>query len=206
MSLVHCFECEKEVSESAKVCPHCGVKNPSVSPEAEAIEQKKANKGCLSLIAVVLAISVIASFFGDDEDENFSFVPEISEAQPYTIIKTYSYPTPPDKQGFEFTIFSKQATTLEKRSQTAIKAALDILKDKGLYEVQIKMNAYPDNNKFYFLAYVKYQPYKKNTWGDEKEYVWDVTANKYEIVDGKIIDNGKSYPLEFTNVTNVLQK
>ncbi|MEI7065353.1 hypothetical protein [Dickeya chrysanthemi] len=31
MALTKCKECKKEVSTSAKVCPHCGVKNPSTT-------------------------------------------------------------------------------------------------------------------------------------------------------------------------------
>jgi len=197
MSLVCCFECGKEVSETAKVCPHCGVKKPSVSPEDEAIEQKQANKGCLGIIVVVLVISVVASFFGIGEDESSSFVPEISAAQPYTIIKTYSYPTPPDKQGLEVTIFSKEATTLEKRSQTAIKAALDILKDKGLYEITIKMSASQNIKQFNPVAHVQFNPYKKDTWGTDQDYIWDVEASPSQISNGKIIKNGKSYPLDY---------
>ncbi|MCY1210824.1 hypothetical protein D9M69_142590 [compost metagenome] len=30
MALVKCKECKKEVSNKAKLCPHCGVKNPAV--------------------------------------------------------------------------------------------------------------------------------------------------------------------------------
>lgn len=30
MALVKCKECGKEVSTSAKICPHCGVKNPGI--------------------------------------------------------------------------------------------------------------------------------------------------------------------------------
>ena len=66
MSLVNCYECKKEVSATAKVCPHCGVKKPAVSPEDKKAEQKKANKGCLSVFAVVLLISFIVSLFGGD--------------------------------------------------------------------------------------------------------------------------------------------
>lgn len=31
MALTKCKECKKEVSTSAKVCPHCGIKNPSTT-------------------------------------------------------------------------------------------------------------------------------------------------------------------------------
>lgn len=31
MALIKCKECKKEVSSSAKTCPHCGIKNPGVT-------------------------------------------------------------------------------------------------------------------------------------------------------------------------------
>ncbi|WP_240947185.1 zinc ribbon domain-containing protein [Dickeya zeae] len=31
MALTKCKECKKEVSTSARVCPHCGTKNPSTT-------------------------------------------------------------------------------------------------------------------------------------------------------------------------------
>lgn len=31
MALVNCKECKKEISKSAKTCPHCGVKNPGIA-------------------------------------------------------------------------------------------------------------------------------------------------------------------------------
>ena len=33
MALIKCKECEKEVSQSAKICPHCGVKGPWFNKE-----------------------------------------------------------------------------------------------------------------------------------------------------------------------------
>ena len=37
MALIKCVECGKEVSSSAKVCPHCGIKlNLSSCPECGA--------------------------------------------------------------------------------------------------------------------------------------------------------------------------
>jgi DNA-directed RNA polymerase subunit RPC12/RpoP len=47
MALTKCKECGKEVSSSAKKCPHCGVKNLSVTGRQQAI-------GCLVFIVLVL--------------------------------------------------------------------------------------------------------------------------------------------------------
>jgi hypothetical protein len=37
MGLKPCVECKKEVSTSAKACPHCGKKNPTVGPGAKVV-------------------------------------------------------------------------------------------------------------------------------------------------------------------------
>jgi hypothetical protein len=126
-----------------------------------------------------------------------SFIPETNLAEEYTIVKESSYPTPPDKSGLEVIIFSNAAATLEQRAQTAIKADLDILNDKGLYEVTIKMSASPNIKQFNPVAHVQFNPHKKNTWGTDQEYVWDVTASPRQISNGKIIENGKSYSLDY---------
>ncbi len=36
MALTKCKECKKEVSTSAKTCPHCGVKDPGFGAKTEA--------------------------------------------------------------------------------------------------------------------------------------------------------------------------
>ena len=28
MALIACIECNKEISDKAKICPHCGIKTP----------------------------------------------------------------------------------------------------------------------------------------------------------------------------------
>ncbi|WP_409450394.1 zinc ribbon domain-containing protein, partial [Cedecea neteri] len=35
IALTKCKECKKEVSSSAKTCPHCGVKNPAITAEQQ---------------------------------------------------------------------------------------------------------------------------------------------------------------------------
>lgn len=127
-------------------------------------------------------------------------------AQEYIVIKNFEYPTPPNKKGLEVTIFSEKSTTFEKRAHTVIKAALDILKEKKLYEVVIRMNASPDINDYNLIAYTLYTPHKKNTWGDYEEYIWSVEASKNEINNGKLIENGKSYPMSYITRQKYLQK
>lgn len=59
MALKPCKECKKEVSTSAKTCPHCGVKNPGVSTKDSLI-----GLGVLVLIVVVVVASC-----GDSDKE-----------------------------------------------------------------------------------------------------------------------------------------
>ncbi|ELW9535366.1 zinc ribbon domain-containing protein [Enterobacter roggenkampii] len=59
MALTKCKECKKEVSASAKTCPHCGVKNPGVTA-------KQTLGGCLILIVLAVGFGVYMAS-GDDE-------------------------------------------------------------------------------------------------------------------------------------------
>lgn len=57
MAMTKCKECKKDVSTSAKVCPHCGVKNPGV----------KTWQGFI-VLAVIIAIGWF--FIGGDSKES----------------------------------------------------------------------------------------------------------------------------------------
>ncbi|HED3853612.1 TPA: hypothetical protein R4217_002466 [Enterobacter soli] len=59
MALAKCKECKKEVSTSAKTCPHCGVKNPGIGA-------KQQLGGCLILIVIATAFFF---FFGGSDDK-----------------------------------------------------------------------------------------------------------------------------------------
>jgi len=50
MALKPCKECKKEISTEAKVCPHCGKKNPTQSANASA------GVGCLAVVVVIFLI------------------------------------------------------------------------------------------------------------------------------------------------------
>jgi hypothetical protein len=152
----------------------------------------------------LLLLILIASC--SSEENKSSFVPETNMAQEYIVIKNFEYATPPDKKGLEVTIFSKKSTTFEKRAHTVIKAASSILKEKGLYEIIVRMSASPDINKYNLMAYVQYNPYKKNTWGTDEKYIWSVKASNNEISNGKLIEDGKSYPISYISVKKYLQK
>ncbi len=67
MALVKCKECKKEVSKSAKTCPHCGVKDPGTT----------ILDGLLGLlIFIVIGFSVYYFFFSDDDKKESTDVVE----------------------------------------------------------------------------------------------------------------------------------
>jgi hypothetical protein len=55
MALKSCHECKKEVAETAKVCPHCGVANPAATASTRALS---------ALITLILAGAAAWYFFG----------------------------------------------------------------------------------------------------------------------------------------------
>lgn len=65
MALKECKECKKEVSSTAKTCPHCGVKNPTVTGKDTA-------KGCLGLIIAVIIIATIIGSCSENSQNSLS--------------------------------------------------------------------------------------------------------------------------------------
>ncbi|CAH3779769.1 hypothetical protein I9Y19_003266 [Citrobacter freundii] len=65
MALTKCKECKKEVSTSAKTCPHCGVKDPGFGA-------KQKLSGCL----VLIIITVTVMYFIGNDDEKTTEVPK----------------------------------------------------------------------------------------------------------------------------------
>lgn len=66
MPLKPCKECGKAISTEAKVCPHCGKKNPTQSrttPTAAAA-------GCLFIIAVVVVVALIGNSSSNSPDHS----------------------------------------------------------------------------------------------------------------------------------------
>jgi RNA polymerase subunit RPABC4/transcription elongation factor Spt4 len=58
--LTECKSCKKEVAKTAKICPHCGQKNPTVSG-VEAF---------FGFIGVVVVVAVITLVFGNPDPVN----------------------------------------------------------------------------------------------------------------------------------------
>lgn len=55
MALKNCKECGKEVSSSAKKCPHCGVKNPGGWFSYTGVGGEGLLKGCGCIVLILLA-------------------------------------------------------------------------------------------------------------------------------------------------------
>jgi DNA-directed RNA polymerase subunit RPC12/RpoP len=56
MALTKCKECGKEVSTTAKKCPHCGYD----------FESRRMMQGCLVLFAIFIALVFALTYFGSD--------------------------------------------------------------------------------------------------------------------------------------------
>ena len=61
MALITCPECNREVSDQAKLCPHCGYKLPRTKKELSPIQKKKL---ALVIVGVVLVfVAIGAGYF-----------------------------------------------------------------------------------------------------------------------------------------------
>lgn len=74
MALINCPECKKEVSDSAKTCPHCGYKlieDEVQRTNTQSIKPKK-KSGCLTLFIIVAVLLVILYIIGSNGDDSSS--------------------------------------------------------------------------------------------------------------------------------------
>ena len=60
MAMAKCKECKQEVSNKAKVCPHCGVKNPTITAKDQFV-------GAIILVVIIAGLWIWLS--GDSEPE-----------------------------------------------------------------------------------------------------------------------------------------
>ncbi len=67
MALIRCRECRKEVSDSAKVCPHCGVRGVKPIPEKE----KTPIYVKIALLVIVVGLIIGGCYFWFDPRYNF---------------------------------------------------------------------------------------------------------------------------------------
>ena len=73
MALIPCYDCEKEISDQAAACPHCGASKEGRSPEPVATKDERFNQGVA--FAVGAFVFMIARALGVSEfDGAVSFV------------------------------------------------------------------------------------------------------------------------------------
>ncbi|MCX9105894.1 DUF4875 domain-containing protein [Aeromonas veronii] len=182
MALVKCKECKKEVSNSAKVCPHCGIKNPAVT----------AKDYILGVIGLIVIVFVIKSCTGSDEKPTESKAAsskveevkprEIGEAKPYTII---SGDMKSKARKETFFVAAPTAETKGDRAATARKAASDIFDKTGIPVV----NVFVEHDKLFAgkgsnLAKATYFSDACNFSGkDCNGIVWDLSASNVTVTE-----------------------
>ena len=93
MALIKCSECGKEISSSAKMCPHCGASN-------KISNNKKSNKKILFIVIFILLIVLVGSIFAyhlikNNNDENLSTSEQKNSEEYYTF---FPYPTINNKE------------------------------------------------------------------------------------------------------------
>jgi len=71
MAMTKCKECKKEVSTSAKTCPHCGIKSPGV----------KAGDALKGFILIFFVIFIFVQCSGSDDSSPTASTPQISDAE-----------------------------------------------------------------------------------------------------------------------------
>lgn len=92
MALIKCKECKAEVSNKAKTCPSCGVKNPGIT----FIHQM----GGLALLAVIIGIAM-NSCSGSDESTSATNMPEKTVSAPAPV-KWYEGGTLHQRSGLDW--------------------------------------------------------------------------------------------------------
>lgn len=75
MALINCPECNKEISDTVKKCPHCGIKIKGYKKKSMSLKTKK----ILAISGVIIAICIVAllggnAIFGMDKSEKTQVV------------------------------------------------------------------------------------------------------------------------------------
>lgn len=73
MALINCPECNREISDSAKVCPNCGFKLKKPKKECKKMNQKTKKiitiAACLVLVAVGISVGLCSAFSLSDSEK-----------------------------------------------------------------------------------------------------------------------------------------
>lgn len=95
---------------------------------------------------------------------------DVSQARPYQRTHLEKLPAPDDKLRVHITIEAAGADTAEQRAQTAMRAALDMVRG-GAYEVLVWLDGAGGR-----LAVADYAPYGDTAWSLPAAHVWEVSA------------------------------
>lgn len=63
MKLIECKLCKKDVSDDAKICPHCGVKNPGIKKE----DERKAQFWGMVVLIIIIAYFIIKNIINSEQ-------------------------------------------------------------------------------------------------------------------------------------------
>lgn len=64
MALIKCKECGKEVSNTAKICPHCGKKNPAIE------ELSDKTMRIIWIMSIIIVFFLFKSCFGGPKPDS----------------------------------------------------------------------------------------------------------------------------------------
>lgn len=168
MALKPCKECKTEVSTSAKTCPHCGVKNPTVTKL----------QGCLGIFFVMVILGAIISIFDDPSDKESNQTTNNVQRQhvEYLVIQEEDNSIA-NRNRQRWYILAPDAVTFQQLSSTAVKAAMDLAKKNNtdVADVLIEV-ASSTAGKGYPVAKATYIPDGMGISGRDKSSVWEASA------------------------------
>ncbi|MCD9497596.1 hypothetical protein [Photobacterium carnosum] len=175
MALVACKECKKEISDKAKICPSCGIKDPA--PKKESFME-----GCLGMVGLFFIGMWIFSSCGDSNDtKEVKSVPVVQVSQKLiddnkmlnqllsdtNLVKPYKV-TKADDIGFagrdrmDIWITASEAKTMNEKFATAATAAKKLLAQYKTNYVSVVLKGKEPRN----VVVIGYAPDHKGISGD----------------------------------------
>lgn len=143
MAMTKCKECKQEVSDKAKTCPHCGVKNPGIGA-------KETAGGCLVIIVLASLIGY-CSYQGEEPAPKSAYNSATDNAITNRLIEQTTPPYQQRVNAYEQAIANGQInSTSIKQFRSDDKAALDSIAksiDENCVNVQETYNI--DDNAYY---------------------------------------------------------
>lgn len=162
-NLKPCKSCGKDVSATAKKCPHCEQDHPTVT-----------NKGMIKLFIGLIVVAWIAvTVFGGQS------MPDLKgEPKNYTIINQDISTKANDTRSFtKILIYAPEAKNFDDRAATVAKAAIDSAKEGIDISAIFLMRG--NTGKSELVAQGKYIPDGKGITGKKgSTHVWEIWSSK----------------------------